>query len=56
MAMSEDTQDTLKGSEDTQFSMVEPEDNTDRGEEERRRSNCVRLQHHDSLSSSFILL
>ena len=35
MATSEDTQDAVKGSEDTQFSMVEPEDNTDRGEEKK---------------------
>ena len=56
MATSEDTQDTVKMSEDTQFSMVEPEDNPDRGEEKRRTRNCVRLQHHDSLSSSFMLL
>ena len=36
MATSEDTQDTVKGSEDTQVdTLVEPEDNTDRGEEKK---------------------
>ena len=45
MATSEDTQDTVKGSEDTQFSMVEPEDNPDRGEERRREEKKYKELH-----------
>ena len=56
MATSEDTRDTIEGSEDTQFIMVEPEDKLDGGEEMRRTRSCVRLQHHVSLFSSLILL
>ena len=37
MATSEDMQDTIKGSEDMQFSMVEPEDIPDRGEEKKNK-------------------
>ena len=37
MATSEDTQDAIKGSEDMQFSMVEPEDIPDRGEEKKNK-------------------
>ena len=36
MATPEDTQDSYKGSEDTQVdTLVEPEDNTDSGEEKK---------------------
>ena len=43
MATLEDTQDTLKGSEDMQFSMVEPEDIPDRGEEKKNNKKLHKI-------------
>ena len=43
MDTSEDTQDAIYGSEDTQFSMVEPEDNLDRWKGRRRARRRKKL-------------